>query len=75
MSQGRHVSAFGASCSALLIPDERQGFTQGFELKCRRLAAVEDYLDDVGGEQRQAQHVADIGGVDLLLRGISLMVP
>jgi len=42
-----HLS-FGAGRSALLMPHERQGFTQGFELKCRRLAAVEDHLDDIG---------------------------
>ena len=31
--------------------------------------AVEDPLDDVGGEQGQAEDAADIGGVDLLRRG------
>ena len=42
-------SSFAANSPALLLPQDRQEFTQGFEPKCRRLAAVEDHLNDVSG--------------------------
>jgi hypothetical protein len=33
------------------------------------LPAIEDHLDDVGSKQGEAEHVADVRGIDILLRG------
>ena len=35
----------------------------------RRLGSADDGLDDVGGQERQGQQVAEIAGVDVLDRG------
>jgi hypothetical protein len=39
------------------------------ELQFWRLPAVEDHFDHVGGEQGEAEHVADVRGIDIFLRG------
>src|SRR3954452_5124837 len=70
LSQRRRVSTVSrVHPVSLCLPFERKRLSQPLELECGRLAPVEDHLDDIRGEQREAQHVAHIARVYLLPGG------
>src|SRR3954452_20874333 len=70
LSQRRRVSTVSRVYPvSLCLPFERKRLSQLLELESGRLAPVEDHLDDIRGEQREAQHVAHIARVYLLLGG------
>src|SRR3546814_6268043 len=54
---------------ALPLPLHREQSEQPGKRDVRPLPPVEDRLDDVGRQQRETQHAAGVGGVDLLRRG------
>src|SRR3974390_1430885 len=49
----------------LPLPLHRQFASHVLELEKRRLAAIDNRLDEVGSEQVQTEHPADIGAVEL----------
>ena len=51
---------------SLLPPPHRKRAHQHRQRHLRRLPPVENRLDDIGRQQRQPQHPADIGSIDVL---------
>ena len=63
-----------AKDAALVGPTERNSLVQIGELQRWRLVSVQDRVDDIRCEKREAEHVADIGRSEAGLLGQSVQL-